>query len=177
MTLLKLLMLHLPGKKCGDLCRCLLKLIRLGRTARSAKTQIKAIINQKVVMSTTRSERATSTGAMRSRESFPIPFRSLLSMIIANSSWYTVMLKVALVKTGPLGPFLATKSGPPGPLLAAKKWTPSVKRGPPPPPPPPIHFWQPKVDLVGHATFGCQKWTGGGGGGSLGCQNLWVIRN
>ena len=32
----------------------------------------------------------------------------------------TVMLNVALVKSGPPGPLLATKTGPLGPLLAAK---------------------------------------------------------
>ena len=78
-----------------------------------------------------------------------------------------VMLKVALVKTGPPGPFLATKSGPPGPLLAAKSGPLVSKRGPPPPPPPPQSTFG-NQKWTWWATFGCQKWTGGGGGGGGG---------
>ena len=36
----------------------------------------------------------------------------------------TVMLNVALVKSGPPGPLLATKTGPLGPLLAARSGPP-----------------------------------------------------
>ena len=84
------------------------------------------------------------------------------------------MLKVDLVKTGPPGPFLATKSGPPGPLLAAKSGPPVSKRAPPPP----VHFWQPKVDLVGHFWLPKVDWGGGGGGGGGGVgRQSWLPKS
>ena len=60
------------------------------------------------------------------------------------------MLNVALVKSGPPGPLLATKTGPLGPLLVAKNGPQHEKW------PSQGHFWLPKIDLG--ASFSCQKW-------------------
>ena len=71
------------------------------------------------------------------------------TVFLLDRSHGPVMLNVALVKSGPPGPLLATKTGPPRSTFGCQKWTPMTKSGP------------------SRTTFGCQKWTWGA---SFSCQ-------